>query len=201
MRSVFKDEMDLIWTNYERIIKQIGFKGMMLSSQLDLIQKFTLNYKNLYFQVKDINEYLGKTREEISYAELKLRRLIALWKNGNVWKIEGGISYKSSDKYQQFPLFNCQRPGIVPMPKTITKLQAKCLHQYIEDYNQKSVQDASFAKGKTRYIRNLRDLRNVLMAQEKMDEKTANKIIKLYGSAVAKKEVNDFSNDSIDFIK
>ena len=77
-------------------------------------------------------------------------------------------------------------------------MQAKCLHQFIEDYNANYVKNVQQGKSKTPYIRNLRDLRNVLMTHADMNEIEANQIIKLYGSVVAKKEVNDFSNEGID---
>ena len=84
------------------------------------------------------------------------------------------------------------------MPKTIKRMQAKCLHQFIEDYNANYIKNVQQGKSKTPYIRNLRDLRNVLMTHADMNEIEANQIIKLYGSVVAKKEVNDFSNEGID---
>lgn len=197
MRSVLMDEMDLIWKNYEERIKELGFKNMMLMSQKELMEHFRLNYKNLYYQVKYRDEDLGKTRQETSYSQLKLRRLIALWVKSNVWIIEGGVSYSLKDKRNEFPLFNSQRPGIIPMPKTIKKLQAKCLHQFIEDYNSNYAYNKFMLRGKTKYISNLKDLRNVLMTKENFTEEQANNIIKLYGSVVAKKEVNDFSNEEI----
>lgn len=198
MRSVLMDEMDLVWENYEKKIQELGFKNMMLMSQKELMEHFRLNYKNLYFLVKHRDEELGKTRQQTSYSQVKLRRLIALWSKSNVWAIEGGISYSPNDKRKEFPLFKCQRPGIIPMPKTIKKLQAKCLHQFIEDYNSNYAYNKFMVRGKTKYISNLKDLRNVLMTKENFTEVEANNIIKLYGSVVAKKEVNDFSNEEIE---
>ncbi|MDY2695718.1 MAG: hypothetical protein SOV27_00970 [Eubacteriales bacterium] len=198
MRSVLNEEMDVVWDNYEKRIKELGFKNMMLSSQRDLMNYFTLNFKNLYYQVKYKNQDLGKSRVEVRYSILKLRRLVALWVKSNVWAVDGGINYSANDKRREFPLFRCQRPNIIPMPKTIKRMQAKCLHQFIEDYNANYVKNVQQGKSKTPYIRNLRDLRNVLMTHADMNEIEANQIIKLYGSVVAKKEVNDFSNEGID---
>lgn len=198
MRSVLNEEMDIVWENYERKIKELGFKNMMLTPQKELMQYFTLNFKNLFYQVKYRNQDLGKSRAEVSYSILKLRRLVALWVKSNVWVVDGGISYSLKDKRNEFPLFRCQRPNIVPMPKTIKRMQAKCLHQFIEDYNENYEQNKQQGKSKTPYIRNLRDLRNVLMTKADMTELEANQIIRLYGSVVAKKEVNDFSNEGID---
>lgn len=195
MRSVYSEEMDLIWECYERIILDVGFKGMMLNSEKVLINAFTLNYKDLFYKVIENNKF--KSREEISYSVLKLRRLMALWYKNNVWDIEGGVSYKVKDRFKQFPLFKSQSPLISPLNKTIDKLRAKCLHKYIEDYNKMCKTDSYKSNSKVKHISNLRDLRNVLVSYEKIDEASANEIIKLYGSVVAKKEVNDFSNDTL----
>ena len=119
MRSVLNEEMDVVWDNYEKRIKELGFKNMMLSSQRDLMNYFTLNFKNLYYQVKYKTQDLGKSRGEVRYSILKLRRLVALWVKSNVWAVDGGINYSANDKRREFPLFRCQRPNIVPMPKTI----------------------------------------------------------------------------------
>lgn len=200
MKSVLSDQMDLIWYNYEKRMKKLGFKAMMLTPQSELIKAFTLNYKNLYYQQFHLCSLHKKSRGETSYAQLKLRRLIALWVNSNVWKVEGGVKYKSHDKYKQFPLFGCQRPNIVPMPKTIKRMQAKCLSQYIEDYNEKCFHDESASKSSVKYIANLRDLRNVLVKHEGFDEQMANQLVKLYQSTIAKKEVNDYSNEGIDLL-
>ena len=92
MRSVLNEEMDVVWDNYEKRIKELGFKNMMLSSQRDLMNYFTLNFKNLYYQVKYKNQDLGKSRGEVRYSILKLRRLVALWVKINVWPVDGGIN-------------------------------------------------------------------------------------------------------------
>lgn len=196
MRSVLNEEMDLIWDEYAKKISELGFKKMMTTPISELQSIFTLNYKDLFYLVKDINLELGKTRDEIRYSELKLRRLMAIWQKNGIWAVDGGISYSKNDPRNQFPMFASQRPDIVPTIKTIAKLKAKCLHQFIVDFNA-NYQQNLLAKSKTKVIKNLRDLRNVLMAYEDMDETTANSIIKLYGSAVAKKEINDFSSESI----
>lgn len=200
MKSILDDQMKLIWHNYEKRMKELGFKAMMLTPQAELMKAFTLNYKNLYYQQFHVCSYKKLNRGETSYAQLKLRRLIAVWAKSNVWKIEGGIKYKAKDKYQQFPLFGCQRPNIIPMPKTIKRMQAKCLNQYIEDYNEKCADESFVSRSSVTYIANLRDLRNVLIKHEGLDEETANKLVKLYSSTIAKREVNDFSNEGIDII-
>ena len=198
MRSVFNEEMDVIWANYEATIKKLGFRAMMLASVPTLQKLFELDYRDLFYQVKDCAKYQGKSKQEISYSILKLRRLMALWQKSNVWTVEGGITYKPNDKYGDFPLFQCQTPVITPTEKTIKRLQAKCLHQYIENYNANVAHNIVNGRSKVHYIRNLRDLRNVLMAHERISEVVVNDIIKLYGSVEAKKEVNDYSNEGID---
>ena len=197
MRSVFNEEIDIVWENYESRIQKLGFRKMMLMSQRSLMEYFTLNYKNLYFQVKHRNEKLGKTRKEVSYSILKLRRLIALWIESDVWKVEGGVSFTATDRYKQFPMFSCQRPDIIPMPKTIKRLQAKCLNQFILDYNEICKKYSSASRSKVKAIHNLRDLRNVLISTQGFSEQESNQVIKMYGSVVAKREVNDFSNEEI----
>ena len=198
MRSVFNEEMDIIWNNYEKTIKKIGFRAMMLATYPTLQRVFELDFKDLFYQVKNQNEGLGKSKQEVSYSILKLRRLVALWEKNNVWEVEGGVSFKANDKYHDFPLFQCQTPLIVPTEKTLKYMQAKCLHQYIQDYNANCDKNKAMGRSKVHYIRNLRDLRNVLMAHERISEVVVNDIVKLYGVAGAKKEVSDFSREGID---
>lgn len=198
MRSVYNEEMDIIWENYEQIIKKIGFRSMMLATYPTLQKLFELDYRDLFYQVKNNSKAQGKSKQEISYSILKLRRLMAMWQKSNVWLVEGGVSYKPTDRYEEFPLFQCQTPLIVPTEKTLKRLQAKCLHQYIENYNANVAQNIASGRSKVHYIRNLRDLRNVLIAHERISEVIVNDIIKLYGSVEAKKEVNDYSNEGID---
>lgn len=197
MRSVFNEEMDIIWDNYEKIIKRIGFRGMMLATYPTLKRVFELDFKDLFYQVKKQNEGIGKSKQEVSYSILKLRRLVALWEKNNVWEVEGGVSFKPEDKYHDFPLFQCQTPLIAPTEKTLKYMQAKCLHQYIEDYNANSDKNKLNGRSKVHYIRNLRDLRNVLIAHERISEVVVNDIVKLYGIAGAKKEVSEFSREGI----
>lgn len=198
MRSVYNEEMDIIWANYEKIIQQIGFRAMMLATYPTLQRIFELDFKDLYYQVKNASSKQGRSRQEISYSILKLRRLVAMWEQSNVWKVEGGITYKEKDKYHHFPLFQKQIPHIVPTEKTLKYMQAKCLHQYIANYNANCDKNRLSGRSKVAYIRNLRDLRNVLISHEQIAEVVVNDIIKLYGNnAGVNKEVNDFSSEGI----
>ncbi len=66
-------------------------------------------------------------------------------------------------------------------------LKNKISHKYIEDYNIMCKNISYESNSKVEHISNTRDLRNVLVSYEKIDEASANEIIKLYGSVVAKK--------------
>lgn len=203
MRSIYNEEIDLVWSNYENLINRLGFYKMLETSDEELQQIFTMKYKDLYYQVKNANIDKGKTKGEVRYSILKLRRLIAVWYNHKVWEMNSGIHYSYRDGHKQFPRFDRQNPDVIPSIKTIHKLQAKVLHQYIEDHNSRVDelrQKGSKDGAKTpRYICNLRDLRTYLIAECKMDTDTATYFTKLYGSVVATKEVNDFSNQTEQF--
>lgn len=212
MRSIFKDEIDIVWDNYNYIINTLGFHKMIESTPQELQDLFTLNYKDLYFQVKKANEEKGRTKSEISYNILKLRRLITLWARNKIWGLDVNITFSCHDINNQFPKFGRQNPKITPSEKTIQRLQAKVLHQYIEDHNQRVdeiLASRSYTNEKPRYITNLRDLRNCLMSECKIDKELANKLTKQYKNIVAHREVNDFStqvgqdetfDDNIDII-
>ncbi|MBE7074572.1 MAG: hypothetical protein E7376_01130 [Clostridiales bacterium] len=201
MRSVLNEEMDIIWYNYGKTIEQLGFKKMMFSSCEELQKLFTLNYKDLFNQVKSMNQKVGKSRQEVSYSILKLRRLMALWQKNKVWVVDGGISYSNGDVYNEFPNFASQNPKVIPSVVTIKKLQAKAIHKYIKDYNANYARNVFFGRSHIKVIRNLRDLRNVLVAHERLSDATANSIVRLYSEIVAKKEVSDFSNEIPDSTK
>lgn len=196
MRSIFKEEIDIVWDNYDYMIKTLGFYKMVQTPAEELQKIFTMQYRDLYYQVKENNIAKGKSRGQISYSILKLRRLIALWNKNNIWKMNSQIHYSYRDANNQFPKFDRQNPDIIPTVKTIQRLQAKVLHQYIENHNQKvdeQIANKSFEGKRPRYIRNLRDLRLCLMSECRLDEALASELTKKYADVVANKEVNDFS--------
>ena len=201
MRSIFKEEIDIVWDNYDYLIRTLGFYKMVESSTQELQKLFTLKYKDLYFQVKNSNFAKGKTKNEVGYSILKLRRLIAVWNKNNIWKMNSGIHYSAKDTRNQFPKFDRQNPDVIPTERTIQRLQAKVLHQYIENHNNR-VDELIANKQlddngkKPRYITNLRDLRLCLMSECKLDEELASELTRKYANVVAHKEVNDFSNQT-----
>ncbi|MBQ3494978.1 MAG: hypothetical protein IJA69_06130, partial [Clostridia bacterium] len=167
-------------------------------SEYELQDLFTMPYKELYYHVKNTNLEKGKTRGQVSYSVLKLRRLVAVWNRGKVWDVDCNIDYSYRDANNQFPKFDKQNPQIIPTIKTVQRLKAKALHNYIEAYNKnvdKILEEKSYVGQKPRYIRNLRDLRLCLMSDCKFGEAKASEITKKYGAIIAKKEVHDFSNE------
>ena len=55
MRSIYNEEIDLVWSNYENLINRLGFYKMLETSDEELQQIFTMKYKDLYYQVKNAN--------------------------------------------------------------------------------------------------------------------------------------------------
>ena len=175
MRNIYDEELNILWNNYNDIINKVGFYSMLEDSTKSLQEKFTLLYKQLYFQVKTENSW--KPENEMKYNLLKLRRLLGLWQSNDIINIEGGVHYSDRDVYRQFPLYAMQNPRVVPTIKTINKLRVKALIGYVEEKN----------------IKDLRSLRGHLVRVLKIDSDTATFLTKLYGKMQAKKEINDFS--------
>lgn len=175
MRNIYDEELDILWDNYNDILNKVGFYSMLEDNTKSLQEKFTLLYKQLYFQVKEANSW--KPKNEMKYNLLKLRRLLAIWNNSEIIQLEGDIHFSEKDKNHQFPLFSMQNPKVVPTIKTINRLRIKALVGYVEEKN----------------IKDLRVLRWHLMKYLKIDERKATFLTQLYRKMQAKKEINDFS--------
>ena len=193
MRSVLENEMDSIFALYNEKVKMLGLNNMANYTYEQLEKVFTFKYNELFKYTKKINEYFGKTRGQISYAILKLRRLIALWDKEGVIKVEGGVQFADTDKYKSFPIFACQSFNITPTKKTILKLQAKSIDTFIETYNHRIDELKLDHKYK---IRNLRDLRYAFKKFKNYDNDTANKLVDIYRHYSSKSDVYSFSKNT-----
>ena len=193
MRSVLDYEMDYIFRLYNEKANRIGFKQMCTLSTRELQRIFTLKYNDLFKYTKDINELMGKSREQISYAILKIRRLIALWNKEGIIKVEGGIRFSANDKYAEFPIFASQHFGIIPTRETIFKLQAKTVDTFIEQYNHR-IDEAGLDHRKK--IKNLRDLRLALMKYKGLDSETATMLTDIYREHSTNSDIYTFAKNT-----
>ncbi len=178
MRNIYEEELDILWDNYNNLMDIIGFDTVLTASTEELQNKFALKYKQVHYQVKEVNSW--KPRNVMKYNLLKLRRLFAIWRENNVVLIEGGILYSDRDTYKQFPKYNRQNPTVYPTEKTINKLRVKALVGYVEE----------------KQLKDLRSLRASLIRGLGLDNDTANFLTRLYGKMQARSEVNKFSEKS-----
>ena len=193
MRSVLDYEMDYIFRLYNTQVKKLGFDAMANTSNRKLQKVFALKYNDLFKQIKGLNEKLGKSREEVSYAILKIRRLIALWEKEGIIKVEGGVGFSENDKYKEFPIFASQHFEISPTKETILKLQAKAIDTFIETFNHRI--DEANLDHKYR-INNLRDLRLALIKHKGLDMTTATKLTDIYRQHSSKSDIYHFSRNT-----
>ena len=189
MQSIQKDEIDILYRNYEYSIDQL-LKGKTLKEVLsatneELREQFALAYKSLYFQVKFENAY--KTKPEISYSILKLRRIAAIWHEMGVIEIDGGVTYKDSDKYRQFPLFASQSPTVYPTEKTLDRIRVKAIGLYIQEVNERERQ------GNGKGIHDLRQLRTHLIYNLEIDRETAEKYVRVFKYLRESRAINSFA--------
>lgn len=194
MRSVLDYEMDYIFKLYSKKVTLLGFDKMAKSGYKKLQNEFALKYNDLFKQIKGSNEKLGKSKEEVSYAILKIRRLIALWEKEGIIKVEGGVKYSANDKHQEFPIFGSQHFEIAPTKQTIYKLQAKAIDTFIESFNHRI--DEANIDHKYR-IKNLRDLRLALIKHKGLDATTATKLTDIYRQHSSKSDVYGFAKNTV----
>ena len=145
MRSVLDYEMDYIFKLYSKKVTLLGFDKMAKSGYKKLQNEFALKYNDLFKQIKGSNEKLGKSKEEVSYAILKIRRLIALWEKEGIIKVEGGVKYSANDKHQEFPIFGSQHFEIAPTKQTICKATKNIK-------SKESLNEPISTKSKSRYL-------------------------------------------------
>lgn len=195
MRSVYFEEMDMFWSKYQDKVHEIGYIDFLVADEKFLQNQLSLEFKELFLEILANNGPIKKTRKEISYSVLKLRRLIALWNNKNVMTGNYDITFKDKDKYQEFPMFDKQNFVIEPTLETVRKIKVKIINNYIEDYNQ--YVDEQRLKGNTepKYISNLKDLRLFFMSKLELDSKTATYLTGVYREGSARNEVRDFSEN------
>lgn len=191
MRSVYSEEMDIIWLKYQKKIQNIGYLKFLEMPDVAIQNYLKLDFKFLLQAVKTRGAIFGKERKEIKYSVLKLRRLIALWKTKGVMCGDFNVSYKENDKYMNFPLFDKQNYEVMPSENTIHKIKVKLLDKFIEDYN--NYADDHRHKG-LKPITNLKELRTFLIADCGCEPPMATYLTNLYKTGSAKKEVWDFSD-------
>jgi mevalonate kinase len=177
MRNVLSDEYNVILDNFDSIYDNTNFVDILTKSNSELIDLFTLDYKDLFHQVKDAAEDEGLSRGEISYCILKLRRLLANMQNSKICSVAGGIRYSEKDIYNQFPKFMSQAPSIVPTIKTINKIRVKALVGYDQALK----------------LKDLRSLRSSLIKRLHLSETRANYLVSLYREMLTRSEMNHYS--------
>lgn len=194
MRSVYYEEMDMFWERYQNKIHEIGYIDFLMADD-QLLQKFLkIDFKELFDEIKENRGGL-KTKKEISYSILKLRRLIALWNYKNVMEGDYTITFKDNDKYKEFPMYDRQNFTIEPTLDTVKKIKVKIINNYIEDYN--SYVETQHARGNfdIKYITNLKDLRMFFISKMELDSKTASYLTGVYRDGSARNEVREFSEN------
>ena len=194
MRSVYNEEMDIIWNKYKKRIDNIGYLNFLEDEDEVLQQYLKFSFKELLEAVKTRGAIFGLERKKINYSILKLRRLIALWKNKDVMCGNFEVTYKDDDKYMNFPMFDRQNYDIMPTVNTIHKIKVKLLDKLIEDYNN-YVDDTKAKRPDLKYITNLRELRMFLIVKCEIEPKKATNLTNIYKAGAAKKEVWDFSDN------
>ena len=179
MRNINIDEIAIYYKNYEdrldELMKKLTLKEILEMSDDELKKLFTLNYKDLYFQVKFLNAH--KTKPEISYSILKLRRLSAIWHEMDAIEIDGGVTYADTDTYHQFPMFQSQNPVVYPSGKNLDRIRVKALGIYVKENN----------------ISDLRELRSHLYFKLGLSNEVTNKYVQLYKYLRESRAINTFA--------
>lgn len=188
MRRVFKNEIDYVLYQYTKRINALKFDMLIKYSDEQLKRIFALNYKDVMSAIVENAKAEGKTKPEVSYCVLKLRRILALWNKQSIVDIDGGVTYSETDYNHSFPLFQRQGFEFKPTLRTIRKLQAKVIKEFIDLHN-KSVKKSNG----TNYIKNLNDLRAELSRNKRFTREEANRISKIYGEVSASQEISYFS--------
>ena len=192
MRSVFSEEMDVIWNKYDKVIFRFGSIEFLEADEEYLQKMLKLNFKELLQHVKARACIFGKTRPQVRYSVLKLRRLIALWSEKNVLCGDFKITYRDSDIYRQFPLFDRQNFEVMPSVYSIRKMKAKIIDKFIEENNRMFVEHSK--KDELKPIKNLKDLRQFFYYELGFDNKLSTELTNIYKEYSAKNEVRDFSD-------
>ena len=190
MRSVYSDQMDIIWAEFKAKIDQIGLIDFLTKTEPTLQKKMAVSYKDLFLKVKQQAQNAGKNRNEVKYCLLKLKRLIALWSKKSVVCGDFRVTYSTSDIHLAFPLFSSQNFDIMPTAKTIKTLKGKLIADLVKNYNAR-LEKLDMERFSS--IKNLNDLRCFLMSKYHIEAGTANGLANLYKEYSAKAEVNEFS--------
>lgn len=177
MRYVLDEEYNVVLSNFDDNYDRLDIFDILEADTETLKNWFTMEYRDLFSQVKNIAITQGKTRSQISYSILKLRRLLANMQNSNITKVDGGVKYSSKDENKQFPKFMSQNPDIVPTVKTINKIRVKALVAYCQLNN----------------IKDLRSLRASLMRKLRLSERNATYLTGLYREMMTRSEINNYS--------
>lgn len=177
MRYVLDEEYNVVLSNFDDNYDSLDIFDILEADTETLKNWFTMEYRDLFSQVKNIAITQGKTRSQISYSIIKLRRLLANMQNSNITKVDGGIKYSSKDENKQFPKFMSQNPDIVPTVKTINKIRVKALVAYCQ----------------LNHIKDLRSLRASLMRKLKLSERNATYLTGLYREMMTRSEINNYS--------
>ncbi len=177
MRYVLDEEYETILANYDDIYDGLDIVDILQADNDTIKDWFTLEYRDLFRQVKNKAIMHGKTRPQISYSILKLRRLLANMQKSKITSVAGGITYGNNDFNEQFPKFRAQNPDVVPTIKTVNKLRVKALVAY----------------AKINDTKDLRSLRASLMRKLKLSESQATYLTKLYREMFTRSEINGYS--------
>lgn len=185
MQSVLNNEMEIFWSRYKKIIKKQGVKTFLERSTPTLKKVLTIEYKSLFQDAKVKAKKAGKTRSQISYCCLKLRRLIALWDSEGVLCGNYKISYKH-DQYNKFPLFDRQNFNVVPTTKTIEKIKINLLNDIVKKYNKEVLKAQKIGNTKNKPITNLCELRTFLIFKMGIKPSAVPELMRLYKDQTAK---------------
>ena len=177
MRYVLDEEYDTILSNYDDIYDGLDIVEILQADNDTIKDWFTLEYRDLFEQVKNKASMCGKTRAQVSYSILKLRRLLANMQKSKITNVVGGITYRGNDYNEQFPKFRAQNPDVVPTIKTVNKIRVKALVAYAQINNTKD----------------LRSLRASLMRKLKLSEPQATYLTNLYREMFTRSEINAYS--------
>jgi len=194
MRSVYFEEMDMFWERYQNKIHEIGYIDFLMADDELLQRVLRVDFKELFDEIKE-NKGGLKTRKEISYSILKLKRLIALWSYKNVMEGDFNVTFKDTDKYKDFPMYDKQNFTIEPTLDTIKKIKVKIINNYIEDYNSYVEDQHKRGNFAAKYITNLKDLRMFFISKMELDSKTASYLTGVYRDGSARNEVREFSEN------
>lgn len=177
MRYVLDEEYETILANYDDIYDGLDIVDILEADNDTIKNWFTLEYRNLFNQVKNKAIMCGKDRSEVSYSILKLRRLLANMQKSKITNVDGGIFYKATDYNRQFPKFQSQNPNVEPTIKTINKIKVKALVAYCQ----------------ANEVRDLRSLRASLIKKLGLSETKATYLTNLYREMMTRSEINGYS--------